>query len=68
MSAVRTLIQKDFNLSMMRLSNQLETLSLIYMSGRTPEEINKLDKDLSAKGIKAEKVILTFGETDTDEL
>ena len=68
MSAVRTLIQKDFNLSMMRLSNQLETLSLIYMSGKTPEEINKLDKDLSAKGIKAEKVILTFGETDTDEM
>ena len=67
MCAVRKIVQENIDLSMMRLSNSLETTSLMFMGGKSPEVINKLNSDLLSKGIQSEKVMLTFGLTDSSE-
>ena len=63
-NAARELIQQRVALSMVRLSNPLETTSLLYMSaGNDSSGVVALEKSLSKKGIGEGKVMMTFGVT-----
>ena len=62
----RELIQQRVALSMVRLSNPLETTSLLYMgAGRDSSGVAALEKSLSEKGIGSGKVMMTIGVTGT---
>jgi len=62
--AARELIQQRVALSMVRLSNPLETTSLLYMgAGSDSSGVVALEKSLSEKGIGEGKVMMTFGVT-----
>ena len=63
-SAARELIQQRVALSMVRLSNPLETTSLLYMgAGSDSSGVVALEESLSKKGIGEGKVMMTFGVT-----
>ena len=63
-NAARELIQQRVALSMVRLSNPLETTSLLYMgAGSDSSGVVALEKSLSEKGIGEGKVMMTFGVT-----
>ena len=63
-NAARELIQQRVALSMVRLSNPLETTSLLYMgAGIDSSGVVALEKSLSEKGIGEGKVMMTFGVT-----
>ena len=62
----RELIQQRVALSMVRLSNPLETTSLLYMgAGSDSSGVTALEKALSEKGIGSGKVMMTLGVTGT---
>ena len=62
----RELIQQRVALSMVRLSNPLETTSLLYMGAGTDSSgVAALEKALSEKGIGSGKVMMTIGVTGT---
>ena len=62
--AARELIQQRVALSMVRLSNPLETTSLLHMgAGSDSSGVVALEKSLSEKGIGEGKVMMTFGVT-----
>lgn len=62
----RELIQQRVALSMVRLSNPLETTSLLYMgAGSDSSGVAALEKALSEKGIGSGKVMMTLGVTGT---
>ena len=64
MSAARELIQQRVALSMVRLSNPLETTSLLYMgAGSDSSGVVALEESLSKKGVGEGKVMMTFGVT-----
>jgi alkyldihydroxyacetonephosphate synthase len=64
LQAARELIQQRVPLSMVRLSNPLETTSLLYMgAGDDSSGIVALETALAAKGIGSGKVMMTFGVT-----
>ena len=67
-TAARTLVQQRVPLSMVRLSNPLETTSLLYMgAGNNPQGVADLEQALAKKNIGAGKVMLTFGVTGSPE-
>ncbi len=64
LQAARELIQQRSPLSMVRLSNPLETTSLLYMgAGEDTSGVVALEAALAEKGIGAGKVMMTFGVT-----
>ena len=64
LSAARELMQQRVALSMIRLSNALETTSLLYMgAGSDSSGVVKLEQTLAEKGIGEGKVMMTFGVT-----
>jgi len=64
--AARELIQQRVALSMVRLSNPLETTSLLYMgAGSDSSGVVELEQALSEKGIGEGKVMMTLGVTGT---
>ena len=64
LTAARELIQQRTPLSMVRLSNPIETTSLLYMgAGEDTSGIVALEETLATKGIGAGKVMMTFGVT-----
>ncbi len=63
-TVARELIQQRVALSMVRLSNPLETTSLLYMgAGEDSSGVVALEQALSEKGIGSGKVMMTFGVT-----
>ena len=65
-SVARELIQQRVALSMVRLSNPLETTSLLYMgAGSDTSGVVALEQALSEKGIGSGKVMMTLGVTGT---
>lgn len=63
-TVARELIQQRVALSMVRLSNPLETTSLLYMgAGEDSGGVVALEQALSEKGIGSGKVMMTFGVT-----
>jgi alkyldihydroxyacetonephosphate synthase len=63
-NAARQLIQQRIALSMVRLSNPLETTSLLYMgAGENTDAVVALEQALAEKGIGAGKVMMTFAVT-----
>ncbi len=62
MATAKTLVQQKTPLSMIRLSNQMETLSLLHM-GNDSEQVATLETELNAHGIADSKVMLTVGVT-----
>ncbi|MDG0968244.1 MAG: FAD-binding oxidoreductase [Porticoccaceae bacterium] len=65
--AARALIQQRVALSMVRLSNPLETTSLLYMgAGEDSSGVVALEQALAEKGIGAGKVMMTFGVTGSE--
>ncbi|WP_137938382.1 FAD-binding oxidoreductase [Chitinivorax sp. B] len=61
-TAVRTLVQSRLPLSMLRLSNEVETLTSLTLAGH-PRLIGMLEKYLGVRGIKGAKCLLLFGVT-----
>ena len=60
----RELIQQRVALSMVRLSNPLETTSLLHMgAGEDSSGVFALEQALAEKGISSGKVMMTFGVT-----
>jgi alkyldihydroxyacetonephosphate synthase len=64
LAAVRNIAQADIQLSMVRLSNALETGSLIKMGGYPVES---LEQALVENGIGEGKTMLTYGLTGSNE-
>ncbi len=62
LEVVRSLVQEKMGLSMVRLSNPMETKTLLTLSGSTAG-IRVIEKFLSLRGIGNEKCMLTFGVT-----
>lgn len=62
LAAVREMIQGKLQLSMMRLSNAIETFTQLKLAG-SPSVIALLEKFLSLRGAGADKVMFTFGVT-----
>jgi len=62
--AARTLVQQRVPLSMVRLSNAMETLSLLHM-GSDSATVAALESSLAAAGIGGDKVMMTIGVTGT---
>lgn len=60
-TAARELAQGSVQLSMVRLSNEMETMTQL-LSG-DPDEVAALDSRLSASGITDGRVMMTFGVT-----
>ena len=61
-TAARVLKQKAIQLSMLRLSNAIETETQLALAGQ-PQHIALLENLLSIKGVKSGKCMLTFGTT-----
>lgn len=64
LEAVRAMIQSKLQLSMMRLSNAVETFTQLQLAG-SGKVIALLEKYLSARGAGEGKVMFTFGVTGT---
>jgi alkyldihydroxyacetonephosphate synthase len=62
LAAAKELVQQKVQLSMVRLSNQMETISLLNMGGSTDAMV-ALEARLSQQGMGDDKVMLTFGVT-----
>ena len=63
-NVARELIQQRVALSMVRLSNPLETTSLLYMgAGEDSSGVAALEQALAEKGIGSGKVMMTLGVT-----
>jgi alkyldihydroxyacetonephosphate synthase len=60
--AVREIVQNKMQLSMMRLSNQLETFTQLKLAG-SARIIGLLEFYLKMRGVAGEKVMFTFGVT-----
>ena len=60
--AIRSLVQARVPLSMLRLSNAIETETQLALAGH-PEQIALLEKYLAFRGARAGKCMLTFGVT-----
>ena len=60
--AVREIVQNKMQLSMMRLSNQLETFTQLKLAG-SARIIGLLESYLKMRGVAGEKVMFTFGVT-----
>ncbi len=65
MATAKQLAQQKMQLSMVRLSNQLETISLLHM-GNDSAMVQELENFLSSKGIGEDKVMMTLGVTGTE--
>ncbi len=64
LTAARLLVQQRVALSMVRLSNPLETTSLLHMgAGEDTAGVASLEAALAEKGIGSGKVMMTFGVT-----
>lgn len=64
LNAARALIQQRIGLSMVRLSNPLETTSLLYMgAGEDTSGVVALEQTLAKQGIGSGKVMMTLGVT-----
>ncbi|MDD0843212.1 FAD-binding oxidoreductase [Pseudomonas sp. Gutcm_11s] len=61
-AGVRALVQARIPLSMLRLSNAIETETQLALAGH-PEQIALLEKYLALRGARAGKCMLTFGVT-----
>ncbi|MBS7661266.1 FAD-binding oxidoreductase [Pseudomonas lalucatii] len=62
LQAIRTLVQARVPLSMLRLSNAIETETQLALAGH-PRQIAWLEKYLALRGAGAGKCMLTFGVT-----
>lgn len=62
LAAIRSLVQARVPLSMLRLSNAIETETQLALAGH-PEQIALLEKYLALRGARAGKCMLTFGVT-----
>ncbi|GIC76316.1 FAD-binding oxidoreductase [Moritella sp. F3] len=62
--AAKTLVQSDIQLSMLRLSNAIETETQLALAGHG-KQIALLEKALSLFGTKEGKCMMTFGLTGT---
>ena len=62
LTAVREIVQSKMQLSMMRLSNQIETFTQLKLAGG-PQVIALLEKFLSLRGAGDSKVMFTYGVT-----
>ncbi len=62
LSAIRSLAQARVPLSMLRLSNAIETRTQLALAGH-PQQIALLEKYLALRGARDEKCMLTFGVT-----
>ncbi|MBB6340946.1 alkyldihydroxyacetonephosphate synthase [Pseudomonas fluvialis] len=62
LAAIRSLVQARVPLSMLRLSNAIETETQLALAGH-PEQIALLEKYLAFRGARAGKCMLTFGVT-----
>ena len=65
LQGAKQLAQQNVQLSMVRLSNPVETFSLLHMSGG--ENVEQLDKKLQPHGIAEGKVMMTIGVTGNQE-
>lgn len=65
-AAAKQLAQQKVQLSMLRLSNQMETMSLLYMGGNS-DDLNALESRLAEHDIGEDKVMMTFGVTGAKE-
>ncbi len=65
-TTLRTLAQKKLQLSMLRLSNLMETITMLYSSSDV-EATAALNASMSAAGLDDNKVMLTFGVTGSVE-
>lgn len=61
-AAVRTLVQQRVPLSMVRLSNEVETSTQVRLA-TNPALVNIMDRLLKLRGAGAEKCMITFGVT-----
>jgi len=64
LEAVRTIVQADVPLSMLRLSNEIETETQLRLAGH-PELIKWLQRYLGVRGIGEGKCMLVMGVTGT---
>jgi alkyldihydroxyacetonephosphate synthase len=62
LSAIRSLAQARVPLSMLRLSNAIETRTQLALAGH-PQQIALLEKYLALRGARDSKCMLTFGVT-----
>lgn len=62
MEAVREIVQNKVQLSMMRLSNRIETITQLKLAG-AEKAIAVLEKYLAVRGARNDKVMFTFGVT-----
>lgn len=62
LAGIRALVQARIPLSMLRLSNAIETETQLALAGH-PEQIALLEKYLALRGARAGKCMLTFGVT-----
>jgi alkyldihydroxyacetonephosphate synthase len=62
LAGIRALVQARVPLSMLRLSNAIETETQLALAGH-PEQIAWLEKYLALRGARAGKCMLTFGVT-----
>ena len=68
LNAARALVQQHVALSMVRLSNPLETTSLLHMgAGEDTAGVAALEAALAEKGIGSSKVMMTFGVTGSSK-
>jgi alkyldihydroxyacetonephosphate synthase len=63
---IRTMAQKKLQLSMLRLSNLMETITMVY-SNSDQEAMATLNTAMVAAGLDDNKVMLTFGVTGSQE-
>ncbi|MDX1459103.1 MAG: FAD-binding oxidoreductase [Marinobacter sp.] len=63
-TAARALVQSKVQLSMLRLSNAVETETQLALAGH-PRQIRLLESFLALRGAKDEKCMMTFGLTGT---
>ena len=66
MKATREIIQSNVQLSMMRLSNEVETASHLKLGGHE-RAVGIMEKYLSFRGCKDGKTMFTYGVTGTKE-
>jgi alkyldihydroxyacetonephosphate synthase len=65
-TTLRSMAQKKLQLSMLRLSNLMETITMLY-SGSDTEATAALNESMTAAGLDDNKVMLTFGVTGSHE-
>ncbi|MEH6584300.1 MAG: FAD-binding oxidoreductase [Halioglobus sp.] len=65
-AAAKQLVQQKVQLSMVRLSNPIETMSLLHMGGES-EDVAALEAILAEQGAGEQKVMMTYGVTGSAE-